>query len=272
MSTPLPLTDSTALAAHRARTTSEDLFLHVAAMSDLQDRLESINRTFTDRAVVSGHPTFWGKQFPDARCISDSDVLEMKQGAHDLVVHAMSLHWANDPVGQIIQCKRALCADGLFLAVCFGGQTLHELRACLGQAEIEITGGLSPRIAPMAELRDMGGLLQRAGLALPVADVANLNVTYRDIWHLMHDLRAMGEANALTSRLRKPTSRAVFERANALYLETFPANGGGITATFDLLFLAGWAPDESQPKPLRPGSAAQRLADALGTEEKPLKT
>lgn len=271
MSTPLPLTDSTALAARRARAKRDDLFLHVAALDDLQDRLESVNRTFTTTAVVSGHPAFWGMQFPDARCVTDGEVLDIEQGAHDLVIHAMSLHWANDPVGQIIQCKRALRPDGLFMSVCFGGQTLHELRSCLGQAEIEITGGLSPRIAPMAELRDMGGLLQRAGLSLPVADVANLNVTYRDIWHLMGDLRAMGETNALTSRLRKPTSRAVFERANALYFDTFPAKDSGITATFDLLFLAGWAPDESQPKPLRPGSAAQRLADALGTHENPLK-
>lgn len=270
MSTLHPLTDSAALAAHRARSDSDDLFLHVTAAGDLDDRLTDVNRTFTERAIVTGHPAFWGKVIPNAHCVADTDVLALEQGAHDVVIHAMSLHWANDPVGQIIQCKRALQKDGLFLSVCFGGQTLHELRACLGQAEVEVTGGLSPRIAPMAELRDMGGLLQRAGLSLPVADVANLNVTYRDIWHLMHDLRSMGETNALTSRLRAPTRRAVFERANTLYAEAFPAQGGGITATFDLLFLAGWAPDESQPKPLRPGSAAQRLADALGTKENPL--
>lgn len=270
MSTLQPLTDSSALTANRARANKDDLFLHVAAMDELQDRLQSVNRTFTAPAVVNGYSNFWGTQIPNARSVADTDLLELDQNAHDLVIHAMSLHWANDPVGQIIQCKRALQNDGLFLAVCFGGQTLHELRACLGQAEIEIMGGLSPRIAPMAELRDMGGLLQRAGLALPVADVANLNVTYRDIWHLMHDLRAMGETNALMSRQRKATPRAVFERANTLYCETFPAKDGGITATFDLLFLAGWAPDDSQPKPLRPGSAAQRLADALGTQENPL--
>lgn len=270
MSTHQTLTDSIALAAHRARANSDDLFLHVAAFDELQDRLQSVNRTFTAPAVVNGYPEFWGRQMPNARCVPDTETLAIDQNAHDLVIHAMSLHWANDPVGQIIQCKRALRADGLFLAVCFGGETLHELRACLGQAEIEIMGGLSPRIAPMAELRDMGGLLQRAGLALPVADVTNFNVTFRDIWHLMHDLRGMGETNALRSRLQKPTSRKVFERANALYCETFPATGGGITATFDLLFLAGWAPDDSQPKPLRPGSAAQRLADALDTQENPL--
>jgi hypothetical protein len=157
------------------------------------------------------------------------------------------------------------------LSASLGGQTLHELRACLGQAEVEITGGLSPRIAPMGELRDMGGLLQRAGLALPVADAQPLRVEYRDAWALMRDLRAMGEANALAQRLRRPTRRAVLERAADLYREHFATDEGRILATFELIFLTGWAPDETQPKPLRPGSAQQRLADALGTQETKLR-
>lgn len=159
----------------------------------------------------------------------------------------------------------------MFLSVAFGGQTLHELRACLGQAEAKVTGGMSPRVAPMAELRDMGGLLQRAGFALPVADALPLTVSYGDAWALMRDLRAMGEANALHARLRRPTARAVMQNAADLYQEHFGDDQGRITATFELIFLTGWAPDASQPKPLRPGSAQQRLADFLNTDETKLR-
>jgi SAM-dependent methyltransferase len=264
------LTDSHALTRRRARATSDAMFLHHAVMEDVHDRLSMVNRTFTKPAIVSGFPDIWTPLLVNADLTTDANTLDLAQNTHDLVIHAMSLHWANDPVGQLIQCKRALQKDGMFLAASFGGQTLHELRACLGQAEVSVTGGLSPRIAPMGELRDMGGLLQRAGFALPVADVLPLTVSYRDIWHLMHDLRHMGEANALTGRLQKPTRRAVFEMADTLYKQTFPNDTGGITATFEILILTGWAPDETQPKPLRRGSAAARLADALGTEEKPL--
>ena len=157
--------------------------------------------------------------------------------------------------------------DGLLLAAVLGGQSLHELRASLAEAEIAVTGGLSPRVAPMAELRDLGALLQRAGLALPVADSVELNVEYRDMWHLMHDLRAMGEGNALAARLRRPTRRAVFGRAAEIYAATYPNERGGICATFEIIILTGWAPDTNQPQPLRPGSATARLADALGTDE-----
>lgn len=265
-----PLTDSHALLRRRARAHDDGMFLHASVADELQDRVDLVNRSFTDVAVVSGFPDLWGKLMPGAHSTGDTDTLELAQSAHDLVIHALGLHWANDPVGQIIQCKRALRKDGLFLAATFGGQTLHELRACLGQAEIAVTGGLSPRVAPMGELRDMGGLLQRAGFALPVADVLPLTVAYRDLWHLMRDLRGMGEGNALHQRLRSPTQRQVFDVAATLYKDNFPHAGGGITATFEILFLTGWAPDESQPKALRPGSAAARLADALGTEEKPL--
>ena len=166
-----------------------------------------------------------------------------------------------------MECRRALRPDGFFLASLFGGRTLQELRACLATAEAEVTGGLSPRIAPMAEIRDMGGLLQRAGFALPVADAFALTVTYASALHLMRDLRAMGEANALDARLRHPTRRAVLLRAAEIYGEAHADAGGRIPATFEIIVLTGWAPDESQPQPLRPGSAKARLADALATRE-----
>lgn len=229
-----------------------------------------VNRSFTDIAVVTPFPRIWDEAFAGARMVGDDDVLALPETSCDLVVHAMALHWANDPVGQLIQCRRALRPDGLLLAICLGGQTLSELRAVLAQAEAEVTGGLSPRIAPMGEIRDLGALLQRAGLALPVADNLSLTAEYRDLFHLMHDLRAMGETNALSARLRRPTRRAVFDRAAALYTEQHSTPEGRLPATFELICLTGWAPDESQPKPLRPGSAQMRLAAALGSEEKGL--
>ncbi len=271
MTNPPRLTDTSTLARRRARATPDAMFLHQLAVAELQDRLEMVNKSFTSTAVVTDFPTVWADLVKAAECVPATETLPLVEGAYDLVVHAMSLHWANDPVGQLIQCRRALRPDGLFLAVCFGGQTLEELRACLGQAEVEVTGGLSPRVAPMAELRDLGALLQRAGFALPVSDAVTQTVAYRDIWLLMRDLRAMGEGNALTERLKTATRRAVFERANTLYLENFATDQNRIQATFELIFLTGWAPADSQPKALRPGSAQQRLADALGTAETKLR-
>lgn len=265
-----PLTDITALTHNRRRTTPEGMFLHSLAQDDLQDRLAMVNRSFTAPVIVTGFPDIWANVVPGAKMIADTETLALEREAHDLVIHGLGLHWANDTVGQIIQCRRALAPDGLFLAATFGGQTLHELRACLGQAETMITQGLSPRVAPMAELRDIGGLLQRAGLALPVADSVTTRVEYSDMWHLMRDLRAMGETNAIAARLRHPTRRAVFDAAAALYQSHFATGQNRIVATFEMIFLAGWAPADSQPKPLRPGSAQQRLADALRTGETPL--
>lgn len=261
------LTDPVALRHRRARARAEGAFLQREALAEVEDRLAMVKKTFTAPALVTDFPQVWADHWPEATVVPAADVLDLTPGAHDLVIHAMSLHWSNDPVGQIIQCRRALQPDGMFLSVAFGGQTLQELRACLGQAEIEVAGGLSPRIAPMGELRDMGALLQRAGLALPVASALPLTVTYGDAWALMRDLRAMGEANALAARLRRPTRRAVFDRAAALYAEHFAGEDDRLLATFELIFLTGWAPDPSQQKPLRPGSAQQRLADALGTDE-----
>lgn len=264
--TPL-LFDRAALAQHRQRAHGTDLFLQQLAADEVEDRLSMVNRSFTRPAIVSGFPGFWAQWMPDAEVVEDEEILPLKAGQYDLVIHAMCLHWASDPVGQIIQCRRALRPDGLFLAVLLGGQTLHELRAALAEAESRETGGLSPRVAPMAEIRDLGALLQRADLALPVADSVTTTAQYRDMTHLMHDLRDMGESNALAGRLRHPTRRAVFERAEHLYRHRFATADGKLPATFELVCLTGWAPADSQPKPLRPGSAAARLADALNTTE-----
>lgn len=268
---PPDLTDRAALDRRRARAARRqdaDRFLYREAAELLEERLAEVNRTFTVPALVTAvDGPFAG--FPGTSCkVADTDVLDLAPAAHDLVVHAMGLHWASDPLGQIIQCRRALKPDGLFLAVAFGGRTLHELRAVLAESETAVTGGLSPRVAPMADVRDLGALLQRAGLAMPVADSVTLTVSYPDIFALCRDLRAMGETNALSERLRRPTRRTVFAEANRLYSSAFPAENGRIKATFELLFLTGWAPEENQPKPLRPGSASARLAEALGAEER----
>lgn len=268
---PPKLTDTAALA--RARTRALRLgdggawFLHADALDEVHERLIDVNRRFTKVAIVTGAPEIWAPAFPDARVVADGDILDLTPGAHDLVIHAMCLHWANDPVGQLVQCRRALEPDGLMLCVAFGGQTLHELRAALAQAEAQETGGLSPRVAPMGDVRDLGALLGRAGLALPVADVLARHVTYRDLPHLARDLRAMGETNALADRHKSTPPRGLFARAGHIYAGSYPAEGGRIRATFELVFLTGWAPSADQPKPLRPGSATARLADALGTIE-----
>lgn len=264
------LVDPARLARARARARLDLAgFLHDEAKTELQERLIDVNRRFTSPAVVTASPEYWADLVPGARMIAPSDTLDLQQGAHDLVIHAMALHWADDPVGQIVQCRRALCPDGLFLSVAFGGETLVELRAALAQAETEVLGGLSPRVAPMAEIRDMGGLLQRAGLALPVADRLPKTVTYPQAYALMADLRAMGETNALADRHRAPAPRALFVRMAEIYAAGFPAadDPTRIRATFDMIFLSGWAPHDSQQKPLRPGAAKARLADALRTSE-----
>ena len=273
MSVPPLLTDRDALARNRARARRQGaaLFLHEDAAAEIDERLAEVNRRFTVPAVVTGFPEPWLKILPGARIVGDDETLVLEEGAHDLVIHALALHWANDPVGQLIQCRRALRPDGLFLGVLFGGRTLSELRAALAEAESRLTGGLSARVLPMADIRDLGALLQRAGFALPVADGLRRRLTYRDAFHLAADLRAMGEGNALMGRLRHFTRPSLFTRAEALYRAHFSDPDGRVRATFDLIFLLGWAPDPSQPKPLRPGSAQSRLAAALGTTELPLK-
>ncbi|MES2916632.1 MAG: methyltransferase domain-containing protein [Pseudomonadota bacterium] len=275
MTQPPALTDREALARHRARARrlpghDAAMFLHRLALADLQERLSEVNRTFTAPAVVSGFPDFWRDLRPDAAQVPDDEVLALAPGSHDLVVHAMGLHWANDPLGQLVQCRRALRPDGLMIAVLPGGRSLHELRSALAEAEARVTGGLSPRVVPMGEIRDLGGLMQRAGFALPVADSLVQTVEYRTFPALLSDLRASGETNALAGRLRRFTGRGILAAAGAVYAENFATTDGRLPATAELVFLTGWAPHESQQQPLRPGSARTRLAEALGVPEAPL--
>lgn len=264
------LTDANALYAHRVRAMpriAEARFLHDEALAELTERLNDVNRRFTRAAIVTDFPKIWCELLPDAEIVPMQDVLTLQPGGYDLVIHAMGLHWADDPVGQVVQCARALQPDGLFLCAALGGSTLTELRQSLARAETQVMGGLSPRVAPMAEVRDMGALLQRAGLALPVADTLRKTVTYSNAIALMHDLRAMGETNALASRHKAIPPRALFPTAAAIYAESFPAPEKRIQASFEFVFLTGWAPHESQQQPLRPGSAKSRLADALNVPE-----
>lgn len=267
--TPPTLTDRRALLKNRARAAKAPAdFLHREAIAEIKERLAEVNRRFTAPAVVTGWPGLWGPAFPGARVVPDEALLDLAPAAHDLVIHGLALHWADDPLGQIIQCARALRPDGLFLAVLFGGRTLASLRACLAEAEAALRGGLSPRVLPMGEVRDLGALLQRAGLALPVADVSPRRVSYPSTRALLRDLRAMGEANAMAARPRRFTPRALLQTAEALHDRLAATPEGRILAEFELVFLTGWAPHESQQKPLRPGSAAMRLAAALGTVER----
>lgn len=261
------LTDRPALRLHRARALKQPaLFLHEEAAIEVQERLDEIKKSFTSPLLV-GHLTApLGNIFPDAAVIEDQSELSFQATAHDLVLHAFGLHWADDLVGQMVQSRLALQPDGLFLGVMFGGATLQELRACLAETETRSTGGLSPRVLPMADLRDLGGLLQRAGFALPVADSRKIIVRYKELGSLIRDLRGMGETNALAARLRKPLSRHFLADLEQIYRENF-SDEGYLVATFELVFLTGWSPSETQPKPLRPGSATNRLAEALGVSE-----
>lgn len=271
MHSPPQLTDRHALTRNRARAAhAPAFFLRETVIAEVQDRLAEVNRRFTAPAVVTPFPELWAAALPGALTLPDAPVLALAPGAHDLVIHDLCLHWADDPVGQLVQARHALQPDGLLIATLFGGRTLHELRAALAEAEAAVTGGLSPRVAPMGEIRDLGALLQRAGLALPVADGADYDVSYESALHLMRDLRAMGEGNALAGRLRRPTRRAVMTAAAALYARHF-GKDGRIPATFEVVTLTGWAPDPGQQQPLRPGSARARLADALRVPEQTLK-
>jgi len=269
---PPRLTDRVALQRNRrrARAAGPALFLHDLAVAELQERLAMVNRTFRAPALVTGFPEPWQAALPGARVVADDETLALEAGAHDLVVHALALHWAEDPVGQLIQARRALVPDGLFLGFTPGGRTLSELRQALAQAEAELRGGLAPRVLPMGEIRDLGGLMQRAGFALPVADSFAQQVSYASAFDLMRDLRAMGEASALAGRPRHLTPKSVLLRAAEIYAGHFAGTSGRVTASFEIICLTGWSPGPGQPEPLRPGSAAARLADALGTREQPL--
>jgi NADH dehydrogenase [ubiquinone] 1 alpha subcomplex assembly factor 5 len=198
---------------------------------------------------------------------ADEEFLPFAEASFDLVLSCLSLHWVNDLPGALVQARRCLRPDGLFLGAMLGGETLKELRTALAEAEIAVDGGLSPRVAPFADVRDAGDLLARAGFALPVADTDTITVSYPDPLALMRDLRGMGETNAVAERRQVFTRRALIMEAAARYQEMFGDTDGRVPATFQVIYLTAWAPDASQQRPLSPGSATSRLADALGTEE-----
>ena len=255
---------------HRRRAfkpAAPDPFLHRAALDEIRVRLSDVSRSFDRSAVVTGCHEFWASAFPAADIYPDDEQIAFGSSRYGLIIHGMALHWSNDPVGQLIQCRLAMIPDGLMLAVCFGGETLTELRTALLHAEIATGGGASPRVAPMTSVRDCGALLQRAGFALPVADRVELTASYAACLDLMHDLRSMGETNALSARRKISSRPGLFEAAEEIYRESFSDGSGRLKATFELMFLTGWAPSPSQQQPLRPGSAQSRLADALKTAE-----
>ncbi|HEX3161779.1 MAG TPA: methyltransferase domain-containing protein [Pseudolabrys sp.] len=203
------------------------------------------------------------------RVVSDEEALPFADASLDLVISVLTLQFVNDLPGTLIQIRRALKPDGLFMAAIVGGDSLNELRTAFADAESEVEGGLSPRVAPFADVRELGALLQRAGFALPVVDSERLTVRYDSALALMHDLRRMGATNVLQERRRRPLKRATLRRMEAIYADRFADADGRLRASFEIIWLSGWAPHESQQKPLKPGSAAQRLADALGTREIP---
>ena len=260
-------------------------FLLDRLAEDLDDRLGAVLRGFSavlDLATpTAAAERILAGRYPEALrfrlaplagpggglIVGDPELLPLAAGSLDLAVSLLSLHAVNDLPGTLIQLRRALRPDGLFVGCLLGGATLTELRQSFGQAESEVEGGISPRVAPFANVREAGALLQRAGFALPVADTDTLTVRYADPFALMRDLRAMGMTNVLTDRRRTPLRRATLLRTAEIYAARFADPDGRVRATFDLLWLSGWVPHESQQKPLRPGSARSRLADALGTVE-----
>jgi SAM-dependent methyltransferase len=247
-------------------------FLLDRVAHDIAERLSAVLRSF-DIAVDLGTPTdavrqaIAGKVGTIAAVVADEEALPFLDGSLDLVVSALALQFVNDLPGTLIQVRRALKPDGLFLAAMIGGDSLAELRTAFAEAEAEVEGGVSPRVAPFADLRDLGALLQRAGLALPVTDVDRVTVRYASPLALMHDLRRMGASNALVARRRAPLRRSTLRRMLDVYANRFADPDGRIRATFEIVWLSGWAPDESQQRPLAPGSAKTRLADALRTQE-----
>ena len=274
----------------RARALGAETFLIDRIASELGERLAVVLRQF-ERAVDLGTPTDAVRRLLAAsgkvativaaepaaarlaasypRVVADEEALPFADGSLDLVVSALALQFVNDLPGTLIQIRRALKPDGLLLAALIGGDSLAELREAFGQAESEVEGGASPRVAPFADIRELGTLLQRAGLALPVVDSDRLTVRYKSVFDLMRDLRRMGATNVLNERRRTPLRRATLQRMVEIYGERFADADGRLRATFEIAWLSGWAPHESQQKPLKPGSAKQRLADALGTREIP---
>jgi len=239
-----------------------DLGSHTGRVADAIGRLAHVGtviRTESCAALLSGQP--------GPKLVCDEELLPFAHESLNLVVSGLSLQWVNDLPGALAQIARALKPDGLFLAALLGGDTLFELRQALTAAETEIKGGASPRVSPFVEVRELGALLQRAGFALPVTDSDRLAVRYADMFALMAELKAMGATNVMAERSRAPLSRGVLMRAAEIYAERFAGEDGRVPATFEIVTATGWKLHESQQKPLIPGAAAMRLADALGTKE-----
>jgi len=260
-------------------------FLHAEVADRLLDRLDLVQRDFPvtldlgardgilTRAlakrpgtvqIVAAEPSVaFLAGAPGPRVAADPEWLPFRDASFDLIASVLVLHWTADLPGALLQLRRALKPDGLLLAAMLGGQTLVELRTALFEAELAEEGGVSPRVSPSIELADAASLLQRAGFAMPVADSDTITATYPDALALMRELRAMGETNALSARRRGLMRRATLARAAMVHAEQFGGSEGRIPASFEILFLAGWAPHPSQPKPLPRGSATHRFADAL---------
>jgi SAM-dependent methyltransferase len=257
-----------ALHKERAARLGGDRFLVVEALEGVAERLAPVNRHFRTALSLDEHAAANLQRADTAWQVATFDINEQLTcpGGYDLAVSLLELHALNDLPGALVQIRRALKPDGLFMGAVLGGATLHELRDSLAAGEAATTGGISPRVAPMADVHDLGSLLQRAGFAMPIADLERTTVRYRDFFGLVRDLRAMGETNALTGRLGR-LRRDTLAATIAHYQEHHADPDGRLRATFDIIYLTGWAPHESQPKPLRPGSARMRLADALGVKE-----
>lgn len=275
---------------HRDRAAAafaEHDFLHREIADQLTDRLRDVKRDFaTVLDIGGGHGTTAFdptpetlvtadlserllKKVPEGLLVSaDEEFLPFGDNTFDLIASTLSLHWVNDLPGALVQIRRALKPDGLFLSAMLGGDTLIELRRAFLEAEAETTGGTSPHTSPVADVADAGALLQRAGFALPVIDTDTITVTYSDMFALMRELRGMGEANAVAARSRAGLRRDTLLAAAARYHELYADEDGRIPATFQIIWMTGWAPHEAQQQPLRPGSGTTRLADALETKER----
>ncbi len=232
-------------------------FAQALAASDAREKIGFLIEADLSTRMLGGRP--------GPRLQLDEERLPFAEASLDLVVSTLALHWTNDLPGALIQIRRALKPDGAFIGAIFGGATLTELRQTLMQADSELSGGAGPRVSPFADVLDAAALLQRAGFALPVADIDRVQVAYAHPMELVRDLRAMGETNVLAER--RPLPRRVLERACQLYAERFSRADGRMLATFEIVTMTGWAPHPSQQQPLRPGSAKMRLADALGVKE-----
>ena len=271
---PTPLLFDRALLVRRqlrALALGAETFLFDRVVEDMNDRLAAVKRQFEAAADIwtpgEGLQPDLRQRLPSLARLappdSGAEELRLPKGSLDLALSALAFQFVNDLPGVLAQIRRALKPDGLLLAAMIGGDTLTELRQSFAAAEAECEGGVSPRVAPFADLRDIGGLLQRAGLALPVTDVDRVVVRYDNAFALMQDLRRMGATNILVERRRAPTRRATMLRMAQIYAERFADADGRIRATFDIVWLSGWAPHESQQQPLRPGSAKVRLEDAV---------